>query len=314
MRKMGLVLSACFPLLLFLSILPGRRGDSNADPIRAISPRTEFFLGTAIRSFGDIVSKERGDRRLRVGVVPFIFSYAIKTDATLAVQIPYLEKRLRLKDSKGRRVTMESRGLGDMVTMGKYRFYRKDVPGGSTQAAILAGLKFPTGSDDRMDIVPSGKREKLPPMLQPGSGSMDYLVGFALGKLSPSFDVEGGALYRINTEANDFRFGNQLQYELALQYKLYPPFPSKRNSQLNLMLEINGLHMGKDKSRKGKVGNTGGDMLFLSPGLQYILNRNSLLEFSFQFPVIQELNEALLEGPNPLKDKVKFLLGFRFIF
>lgn len=110
---------------LVISLLLGISWDSNADPIRAISPRTEFFLGTAVRSFGDIVSKERGDRKLRIGVVPFIFSYAIKTDATLAVQIPYSEKRLRLKDSKGRRVTLESRGLGDLMVMGKYRFYRK---------------------------------------------------------------------------------------------------------------------------------------------------------------------------------------------
>jgi hypothetical protein len=225
-----------------------------------------------------------------------------------------MEKRLKLKGLNHESVTLESRGWGDAMVMGKYRFYRRDVPGGSTQAAILAGVKLPTGSDHKRDKGPSGKRERLPPMLQPGSGSFDSLFGFALGRLSPSFDVEAGLFYRINTEGNDFRFGNQLRYELALQYKLYPPFPSKINSQLNLMLEINGFHMEKNRSRRGKLGNTGGDTLSLSPGLQYILSRNSLIEFSVQVPVIQELNEASSEKPDPLKDRVKFLFGLRFIF
>jgi Putative MetA-pathway of phenol degradation len=63
-------------------------------------------------------------------------------------------------------------GLGDLLVLIKYRFYRRDSPRGTTQASITLGPKLPTGSTGLTGI--DGRR--LPAGLQPGSGSTDMFL------------------------------------------------------------------------------------------------------------------------------------------
>lgn len=295
--------------ILLLDYLPSSFRYAVADPIQSISPRTQFFLGTAGRSFSRLVNKERGDRDLDVLAIPAIGSYNLKTDATLSLVVPYISKRLKMRNKQGRRIILDADGIGDMELMGKYRFYRKDVPFGSTLAALIGGLKLPTGSDDEGD---EGRR--LPPPLQPGSGSVDFKVGLALGKITQHFALEGGILYDLNTEANDFRFGNVLRYDLSFQYQLFPTWPTPYTSQLNLTLELNGESVQKDRQGRNTLGNSGGTTILISPGLQYILTDRFLLEMSLQLPIVQNLNTNVRDGLDPLKTDFSVLFGFRFIF
>ena len=39
-------------------------------------------------------------------------------------------------------------GLGDLLVLAKYRFYRRDSPRGTTQASVTLGPKLPTGRTD----------------------------------------------------------------------------------------------------------------------------------------------------------------------
>src|SRR5579859_1152151 len=58
-------------------------------------------------------------------------------------------------------------GLGDLLIMAKYRFYRRDSSRGTTQASITLGPKLPTGSTS----LAGRDGLRLPTGLQPGSGS-----------------------------------------------------------------------------------------------------------------------------------------------
>lgn len=63
----------------------------------------------------------------------------------------------------------EDLGLGDLMVLAKYRFYRRDSPRGTTQASVTLGPKLPTGRTNltgRTGLL-------LPAGLQPGSGSTD---------------------------------------------------------------------------------------------------------------------------------------------
>src|SRR3954471_770736 len=55
-------------------------------------------------------------------------------------------------------------GLGDLLVVAKYRFYRRDSPRGTTQASVTLGPKLPTG---RTDLTSNDGRH-LPAGLQPG--------------------------------------------------------------------------------------------------------------------------------------------------
>jgi hypothetical protein len=268
-----------------------------AAPIQGISPRTQFFEGTAFRSFFRLIHKSRGDDDLDILQVPVILSYAFRTDTTVTVVFPYVRKKLEMGGT-----AFKAGGLGDIRLLGKYRFYRKDSPRGRTQAAALFGLKLPSGSDSETD---GGMR--LPAPLQPGSGSLDLILGLALGKSTAFYNLEGGVTYKVNSEANDFRFGNTVNYDLSLQYKTYPGWPI-RDAQMNLTLELNGVYAAKNETDGVTLANSGGNTLFLSPGVQYILTGNFLLEASGQLPILQDLNGSQLETDYAV------LFGFRYLF
>ena len=262
-------------------------------PIFGVSPRTQFFLGTAVRSFGLFNRSSGNGVTLETWTVPFILSYALQTDMTLALNVPYLTKRLEGPDGD-----QETNGVGDVGVSWKYTFIRKDRPFGRTQAAFLLGLEFPTGDFD-LD---------RPPPLQLGSGSLDGIMGAAAGHTTAHFSIEGGLVYKANSEANDFRFGNTLRYDLYLAYQTYPDFPTPGLSQLNFSLELNGRTSEKHEASGRNIEGTGGTVVFIAPGIQYIVGPTLLVEAGVQVPIIRDLSSRVLESD------YNVLFGLRWIF
>lgn len=119
------------------------------------------------------------------------------------------------------------------------------------------------------------------------------------------FDVT----YKINTAANDFRFGNTLAHDAAFQYRLWPwQLPERGVPHFVYgVLELNGVWAERSELTGGNIGASGGYTLFLSPGLQYVAKR-WVAEVSVQLPVLQNLNGGQL--------KTDFILagGFRIQF
>ena len=148
---------------------------ADAAPIQGQTPRTQFFLGTALRSFVKVSHAANGNAERHVVQIPTILNYNLATDAVATLVVPYVIKEFRLSDKSHQ----DTRGVGDIRIIGKYRFYRDDFPRGSKQMAFSAGLELPTGSTTkRKDGV------KLPRPRQLGSGSVDPLFGFAAGWIS----------------------------------------------------------------------------------------------------------------------------------
>ncbi|MDV2495542.1 MAG: transporter [bacterium] len=285
-----------FLVLILLLLTP----PAWAAPIRGLSPRTTFVEGTALRTFGELVHKEDGSQELDIYSVKAIGQYQIMPDATIAVVIPYLEKRRKVT-SGGTTSVRSTSGLGDVRVTGKYRFWHKDEPFGVTQAAVFGGLEVPTGSDGERDNVGG----LLPISLQLGSGSVDPFVGAAVGRTGRTHSLEGGAQYQINTKGEEFELGDTVRYDLTYQYQIFPP--QIENSQLNLTVELNGKHVEKHELAGRKLNNSGGDTIFVSPGLQFLIN-TVVFEGSVQLPIVQELN-----GTQPETD-YNVLLGLRYLF
>ncbi|MCZ6622940.1 MAG: transporter [Deltaproteobacteria bacterium] len=271
---------------------------AEAAPIQGQTPRTKFFLGTALRSFVKVSHAANGNAERHVVQIPTILNYNLATDAVVTLVVPYVIKEFRLRD----KTHQDVRGVGDIRIIGKYRFYRDDFPRGSKQMAFSAGLELPTGSTTKKkDGV------KLPRPRQLGSGGVDPLFGFAGGWISAYHAVEGGVQFKYNSRHDGFRFGPVLNYDLAYAYSIYPKWPIE-NAQLNLLLEFNGEHRERNKSGSSKVRASGGDTIFLSPGIQFILFDNALVETSFQFPVLDQVN-----GKQLYQD-YRVLFGFRILF
>lgn len=225
-------------------------------------------------------------RDLEVFAVPSVLVYGVTEKFALIGMMPWLDKKFRMAGFE-----RGDDGLGDSSLLGRYQVFQLDRPGETFRAQVLAGLKFPTGRDDARDSL-----GRLPQPLQLGSGSYDPVVAgvFSWQRLQWQADFDLG--YKFNTRANGFRFGDTFTHNAAFQYRLAPRTLPEAGvpSFVNGMLELNGNWAQRNKQDGGKIGDSGGYTLFLSPGLQYVTQR-WVAEVSVQVPLIQELNGGQLK-------------------
>lgn len=225
-------------------------------------------------------------------VYSLALGYGLWNDFELDLKLPYIQKTfLRVEDGvvgKGD----SSKGIGDMTLSGKYCFYH-----GYTDLSWITGVKFPTGDTGRMGF----DDKKLEIEELPGSGSFDYILGLAAGKEIDRLSLEGGILYTLKTQGSmDYEFGDVLELGFSSFYALRPigQFPNYW-----LGAEIKSRFIKKDKDKGSKVVSSGGEVLFLSPGLQMDINKQLSAFISVPVPVSQnrggehsELDYSVLAG------------------
>jgi Putative MetA-pathway of phenol degradation len=177
-------------------------------------------------------------------------------------------------------------GWTDLWLTAKYRVYR----GPLGQFAFIGGVKFPIG-DDR---VFSSSGERVEPASTPGTGAWDGLFGGAYTQaLGPNVAVDASAQYIVRGEAHDYRLGNRFDAGVALGWRFLgsaQSFP-----QVNVQGEATVRSVQKSKVSEQREENTGGTVLFLSPGLRVRFNEHAALSVGVQFPVVQELNGDQVE-------------------
>lgn len=225
-------------------------------------------------------------------------SYGLLDDLTLNLRIPYIHRE-NIKSSEhthdnGGSVDSaeslgDSSGLGDIITLGKYRFLNRET----TQVALLFGAKLPTGKTDV-----SHEGEKLEAEHQPGSGSWDGLFGFAISRLTGPVSIDANMLYSVVTEGTqDTDLGDRLQYNLAVSYRIgggthdHGDF-SHLHKALDLVLELNGEWADQQKIDGETDNDSGGNEIFLTPGLRYVPTEKWSAQLAFSIPVVSDLRKG----------------------
>ena len=244
------------------------------------------------------------DREVSIYGVPIAVPYEIvKNRLVTAAVFPILSKEMRLTRDGSRR-TLSTSGLGDAFINTKLLLMQRDKPGSTTRFAATGRIKLPTGKDDETD----DQGDLLPPPLQLGSGSVDYTAGGVLTHVRKRVGFNAAASYHFRTEANGFAFGDSVTYNLALGYRLaprvYKVYPARNH--LNAYIELNGQSSQKNRVRGVAAPDSGGTLIYLSPGIQ-IIPGNFIIEASLRLPVVQSLNGA------QLKFRPGFTVGMRWL-
>jgi hypothetical protein len=230
------------------------------------------------------------DRNLEVLGGISVLGYGATSALALFGVLPYLDKRLELTDSSGRRIARSTRGIGDAQLFARYTVFQKDMRGRNFRVAPFIGIKLPTGDDDDSDAL-----GRLPATLQLGSGSWDPFGGVIATWQTLDYEIDAQLSYKANTEANGFEFGDEFRFDASLQYRLWPrELGAGVPGFLYGVIETNLLHQAKNEIGGTDDPNSGGAKLFLSPGLQYVTKR-WVLEAIVQLPVVQDLGGAALE-------------------
>lgn len=151
-----------------------------------------------------------------------------------------------------------------------------DRPGETFRIAPKVVLKLSTGDEDASPAL--------------GSGSTDVSLG-AVAWLSGRQGIYGEALLRRRGESGGRKFGRGLLYNVAFAHRLLPAvyrtYPAR---QVNAYLELNGSWTARDDVAGDAVASSGGHVLFIAPGLQYIPWSRLLVETSLQLPLVRDGN------------------------
>ena len=206
----------------------------------------------------------------------------------------------------------DTSGIGDLTVMGQYRFLGSGI--GGTEAALLFGIKTPTGQTGELDNAGG----LFDAEFQPGSGSWDGLFGLAISQQLGAIALHASGLYTVVTEGTqDTDLGDRLHYGVAVSYRLgattaaqgpmYVGAQAKHSHArgtpphlhdepattprlaVDLLVELNGEWSAKQKSAGARDDNSGGHTLYLSPGVR--LSYDTVSAFaSVGIPVANELN------------------------
>jgi hypothetical protein len=154
---------------------------------------------------------------------------------------------------------------------------------------VYGGLSLPTGDANIKD-----SEGNIDPGLSLGFGKPAYILGTTITK---QFILRGTAVTDISyigfneytyDDGNRTRFGSELRTNVALVYRTYTNLDSK--FRLDLILEGNYLSLGRDRSNGIDELATGGNMLYLQPGIR-LYKDNISVAMGLKLPAWKELNE-----------------------
>ncbi|MFQ5528117.1 MAG: hypothetical protein ACE5GX_17905 [Thermoanaerobaculia bacterium] len=157
-------------------------------------------------------------------------------------------------------------GFADSTVFARYDIVRKTVQGGYTRLAPELGVKLPTGGAF-------------------GTGSTDVIGGLVFSHVrDPDRWIADVQLTVPGSGDKGVRAGERVRFDLAYLRRVLP----KSGMGVPMMLavlELNG-ETERDTEREGSaVAGSGGDRLFLSPGIEYFVGRRVVLEASLPIPV-----------------------------
>ena len=229
----------------------------------------------------------------------FNFAYGLNDDLTLGMNIPYIERhniRAAAFDNGMGEVEIagDAKGMGDASFFGKYRIFHTTT----TDAAVLAGIRAPTGSTS--EIENGGELFEVDH--QPGWGSWDPFLNLSFNHSWGTTGISANILYTFETEgAQNSDQGEVLNYNIALSRRIFPAPEHHHHDHdedehtdslfeyVDLILELNGDLRDKLSAGGIKNFNHGGHLLYLSPGIKLGLGHHWTLYTSAGIPVFNGL-------------------------
>lgn len=243
----------------------------------------------------------------------------VTDDFTVGFKVPWIFRENVSDAHDGQPVKLgDVEGIGDTVFFGQYRLFHREetepddsllLGATDTHVSTLFGIKAPTGRENRTSdyftvVEESGetetKSERFEAELQPGSGSWDPFVGFAGTQVFGPVSWNTSAVYTFVTEGSQkTNLGDIISYNSSLSYRLDGSlFDSSRvgssvgffeGASLDLILEINGEFRDKVEIDGTDNDNSGGNLVFISPGLR-LSGGGFSASVSGGFPISTDLN------------------------
>ncbi|MGH8557900.1 MAG: transporter [Methylococcales bacterium] len=238
-------------------------------------------------------------------------AYGVTDDLTLGVRIPYVRRSgIRTPDEEEDFVFRNGNpgGFGDVSIFGQYRFYHS--ADNLNHASLTIGLKTPTGETN----VKNDQGGTFETEHQPGAGAWSPSAGFSFTRVMGSFSFDTNVLYTVSTQgAQGTDLGNVFDYNFALSYAFGAParnafFAASNNAPWTAVLELNGEWQGSQRVTGLKDPNSGGNTVFISPGIRYSGRKYWNTALAIGVPVVKDYNGY--QTPPDLRITWRFVTAF----
>lgn len=246
-------------------------------------------------------------------VPSFGIAYGFTPRFTIGARIPYVSRSdiregLDLGPSEVHHLG-DSEGVGDMSLLAQVRL----TPASERpQFSLLLGVKLPTGETDER----TRDGDLFEVEHQPGSGAVDPMLGAAWSFTHPMVLLDANLLGTISSEGEQqTNLGNLLQVNVATTWRLphagrpvHARWHEGRHSHLDLIVEVNGEWRSRMEIADVEQPNTGGSLIYLTPGLRYRSPQHWSLSGAIGIPLAQDLNGVQHET------RLRGIVGFGVMF
>jgi len=252
---------------------------------------------------GDSKIADPSSKELDVWMNNLTYRHGFGHNFDVRVNIPYVSKKLTQTlpsgPKKGEKFSFKQSGVGDTKIIARYQILHPKK-GDNVLLAIGGGIKLPTGKHDKTFLNPMGTSVN-PPNMRLGSGSLDYIAEIGLTKFLKNARIDLHTMYDYKTKGkHQFEYGNQFKWSAGYSHALTP--------LIDWQIEAVGFHNDKNKLNGKTIASSGGDVIFIMPGVHFKFKPSFDVSFGYAYPVYRDLNRGGLGEPHRLYAK----FGYNF--
>lgn len=262
-----------------IKIQPGFTVDLSYDYINQNQMRLggNKASGTDIVKFNTATGNPEAELATRNQIVNLAINYSV-VDWGINLQLPYLD-RYHTTNQNGYAVpplnSSHSGTPGDARILWRYSGFSNDGSGG-----LLLGAKLPTGPIN----INFNDGAPLDRSLQPGTASTDLILGgYQTGQIDQLGWFAQGAIQHAAMTRGDYRPGDTTTLNLGIRYATF-------GQRITPTVQLNLIHRDRDSGVNALPAYSGGDLIYMTPGLSVRLGKGIAAYGLLQLPIYQYVN------------------------
>lgn len=254
-----------------------------------LSPLSDSVLEQAALDDNDIHSTDS------LTAAYLSLAYGVTDRLTIGVNIPHVSRE-GVREGELEHGAPEAhehdtiKGIGDVTLLGQYQL-GKDTST-TTQFSLLLGIQLPTGDDK---VEQDGRH--IETEFQPGSGTWQPMIGATASRRIGGGSLDANFLY-LHTQENSehSRVGTLLNYNFSWSYRFSSDVEESHSHDEHMHLtwdaivELNGELRGKNEGHGGEEAHSGGNLVYLSPGVRLTLADTLNFSASIGLPILDDTN------------------------
>lgn len=175
-------------------------------------------------------------------------------------------------------------GVGDSTIFGIWRPHQGNKGASAITMAFLFGMNLPTGKK----TARTREGELFPAANQPGTGAWVPFAGVIFSKKMGRLSLSSNFTYSQTTKGTQFTtLGSYFYYDFAATYPLYE-HQGKMAYKTEGILELTGEYLNHDKINGIKDPNTGGNSIYVNPGIRVNVGESISCFLGAGFPVVEK--------------------------